>query len=260
MIQEPSDLNWSASSIVEDYTEFSREFFWSSYQWQAAVGLQRSGLTKRGGKILDIGCGPGWMTFILKERSPSSACFGVDLSTEMVEQARVYAQQQQLQDVHFTVSDVLHLPFEDNLFDLVISSSSFRLWGDQLRGLQEAYRVLRPGGLLFISDIGGDMPKERQQMLIENTPPTGRTFVIPALETAFPSAKVEDILRQSNLPDWECRVGGLCGLSPTDREVMDWLVDGFPLRDLQKSFQGKAWARELRQYWICVYLRKPKEE
>ncbi|MGH2509251.1 MAG: class I SAM-dependent methyltransferase, partial [Ktedonobacteraceae bacterium] len=207
----------------------------------------------------------GWITFILKERCPAATCFGIDLSPEMIERARAQARQQGYQDMHFAVSDVLHLPFEANMFDLVMSSSSFRLWGDQLQGLQEAYRVLRPGGLLFISDIGGDIPQEQQKMVMDSTPPAGRTFVIPALETAFPSARFESILRQTGFPDWECRVGGMCGFQPTDREVMDWLGDGFPLRDLQKSLQGKEWAheewaRELRRHWIYIYIRKPKNE
>jgi hypothetical protein len=102
-------------------------------------------------------------------------------------------------------------------------------------------------------------------MIADSTPPAGRTFVIPALATAFPSSKFESILRQTGIPNWECRVGGMCGFNPTDREVMDWLVDGFPLRNLQKSFQGKEWAREewareLRRYWIYVYIYKPKNE
>lgn len=261
MVQDSEPLNWSTTSVVADYTAFSREFFWNSYNWQAAIGLYHSGIIKTGGNILDIGCGPGWITFLLKERCPVATCSGVDLSAEMIERARDLAQERGYEDIHFAVSDVQHLPFKNNAFDLVMSSSSFRLWGNIEAGLREAYRVLRPGGLLFISDIGGDISQEQRQMILETVPRENYVFMAPALETALTRAQVEEILHRSGLQQWECRMGGMCGFQPNERIVVDWLGDGFPLRELQKlssnmDWKQMEWVRELRRSWLYIYIQK----
>ncbi|UFJ42574.1 class I SAM-dependent methyltransferase [Brevibacillus humidisoli] len=257
MIQKPTPPDWSDAPVVENYTDFSREAFWGAYHWQAAVGLYRSGLHKTKGDVLDIGCGPGWLTFILKDMSPEAFCCGLDLSEEMVEAAQTIAQQKQYTDLRFVQGDAGQLPFPDNSFDLVTSCFSFRLWDDQIRGLQEAYRVVRPGGLVYIADISGDVPLEQREQILDAAPQSGRTFLKLAMEMGIPEAEVRELATKTGIPVWECRIGGMGGYLPTQREVLDWVGEGFPLRHLYSLVQGKDWARELGKYWFHLYLEKP---
>lgn len=256
MTQKPIPPDWSDAPVVENYTDFSREAFWGAYHWQAAVGLYRSGLVHKQGDVLDIGCGPGWLTFILKEMAPHNTYYGLDLSTEMVETARQLAEEKGFRDLHVVQGDAVQLPFPDNSFDLVTSCFSFRLWGDPVRGLQEAYRVVRPGGLVYIADISGDVPLAQREQILDSAPQSGRTFLKLAMEMGFAEKRVISFAQQAGVPVWECRVGGLGGYSPTDRIVLDWVGEGFPLRQLYSLVQGKDWARELGKYWLHLYMEK----
>ncbi|MBO8162859.1 MAG: methyltransferase domain-containing protein [Brevibacillus sp.] len=257
MSQKPTAPDWSDAPVVENYTDFSREAFWGAYHWQAAVGLYRSGLRQKKGMILDIGCGPGWLTFILKEMAPQANIDGLDLSEEMVETARLLAAQKGYSNVRFVQGDAVKLPFPDNSFDLVTSCFSFRLWSDPGAGLQEAYRVVKPGGLVYIADIGGDVPLDIRDQILDDAPQSGRTFLKLSMEMGIPLERVREIAAQAAVGPWECRVGGLGGYLPSNREVMDWVNEGFPLRQLFQLVQGKEWARELGKYWIHLYIQKP---
>lgn len=101
-------------------------------------------------KVLDIGCGVGFMARYLNERYGMEV-MGVDVDPEQIECAEEYSKEHD--EVHFAVADATQLPFEDNNFDLVMSFMVIHHIGDWKRTLQEIRRVLKPQGTYIMYEI-----------------------------------------------------------------------------------------------------------
>lgn len=100
-------------------------------------------------KVLDIGSGPGELSMeIAKRLADGGFLQGVDLSPQMIELAKRIAEQQKRKNVAFVTGDALDLEFEDNSFDVVVSSNAFPWVPDRQKFLTEVLRVLKPGGRL----------------------------------------------------------------------------------------------------------------
>ena len=101
------------------------------------------------GTCLDIGTGPGYIGIELAKITNLEVYF-VDMDPEALEKAEKNATACGLDNaVHFVGADVCALPFEDGFADLVVSRGSLWFWEDQIKGLQEIYRVLKTGGVAF---------------------------------------------------------------------------------------------------------------
>ena len=106
------------------------------------------------GKVLDAGTGPGTLVRELARRLPGLQVYGIDLSEDMIGLARAHARREQLEErVHFESGDVAHLPYPDQSFDVVLSTISMHHWFELEQPLRELYRVLRPGGRVWIYDF-----------------------------------------------------------------------------------------------------------
>jgi len=102
-------------------------------------------------RVLDVGCGTGMLLRDLATRLPeASALTGIDAAAGMIEQAGARAADARLSFVQGTAE---RLPFPDQAFDLVISTTSFDHWTDQRAGLAECHRVLVPRGLFVLADM-----------------------------------------------------------------------------------------------------------
>src|SRR5690348_2149956 len=96
------------------------------------------------GRVLDVGCGTGMLLRELARRLPGAATLtGIDAAAGMISQARAKAGDPRMTFVHGTAE---RMPFDDQSFDLVISTTSFDHWADQRAGLAECHRVLARGG------------------------------------------------------------------------------------------------------------------
>jgi SAM-dependent methyltransferase len=106
----------------------------------------------RGGLIVDIGCGPGDLVAELSRRLKETRITGIDLSPSML----LWAGQHATADgrVKFLVGDAAELPFNDASVDLVVSTMSMHHWSDPAEAFAEIDRVLRPGGVALIYDLG----------------------------------------------------------------------------------------------------------
>jgi SAM-dependent methyltransferase len=106
------------------------------------------------GQVLEVGSGPGRLAVQLAELTPGVQVTGLDISPEMVERAISLSANSGVADrVEFRVGDVASLPFADASFDAVVSTFSLHHWPDPAKGLEEIYRVLRPGGVARIYDV-----------------------------------------------------------------------------------------------------------
>ena len=102
-------------------------------------------------QVLDVGCGPGALIQALAVQVTSGIIAGVDLSPVVLRQAaRRTAKTIRAGRVWLQQGSAMALPFADASFDKVISANSAPFWPDQLVGIQEVRRVLRPSGLVAI--------------------------------------------------------------------------------------------------------------
>jgi len=115
---------------------------------------------KPGMKILDVGCGAGSVSMLLAQATgPDGTLHGVDLEPEQLDRARARAEAEGLSNTTFQTADATRLPFKDESFDFIYAKFLLLHLPDPMAALADMYRVLRPGGTLFIYDIdtGGAM-------------------------------------------------------------------------------------------------------
>jgi SAM-dependent methyltransferase len=111
--------------------------------------------------VLDLGSGAGLDAFVARRFVEAEGRVeGVDVTPEMVEKARVNANDLGYDNVHFHEGDIEDLPIEDARFDVALSNCVLNLVPDKARAFNEMHRVLRAGGRFCISDIvvQGDLP------------------------------------------------------------------------------------------------------
>ena len=179
-----------------------------------------------GQTVLDLGAGAGFDAFIAARAvGPTGKVIGVDMTPEMVSKARANARKAGAANIEFRLGEIEALPVADASVDVIISNCVINLCPDKRPVYREAFRVLRPGGRIAVSDVVAReaLPEEVKRDLALHS---------GCLAGATMQDELVEILEEAGFTDVEIRAKG-----NSDEVITSW--------ESKRGFESKVFAAEV---------------
>jgi SAM-dependent methyltransferase len=169
---------------------------------------------KQGDIVLDLGAGGGFDAFLASSKvGPSGKVYGVDMTPEMLSQARSNAIKNGYRNVEFLLGEIEHLPLPNESIDVIISNCVINLSTDKAQVFREAFRVLKNGGRLAISDMVAYKPLPVE--MINN-----KELYCNCISGAMPIDELKKTLSQAGFSDISIETD-----ENTRTFIKDWVPD-----------------------------------
>src|SRR5271165_3636827 len=174
-----------------------------------AIAALRPGET-----VIDLGSGAGFDCFLAaRQVGPGGRVIGVDMTHEMLAKARDNAVRIGARNVEFRLGELEHLPVADNTADIILSNCVINLVPDKAQVFREAFRVLKPGGRLAISDVVNTAPLSADLA-------ADRALICGCVVGAAPAPQIEAWLEEAGFSDIRVTV------KPESRELIKTWAPG----------------------------------
>jgi len=160
-------------------------------------------------KILNVGCGPGWISLKLAQRLPDAEIIGLDGNAKLLNHAKYNKQQENIANVNFINAKPENLSiFSSHSFDAVISFKTFHQWDNPHQAINEFNRILKKKGKFAISDYRRDLKLLAKVSIWFNskTMPTDfRSHWKMMFAKSYSLEEILKILLKTELKDWKIR-------------------------------------------------------
>ena len=193
MIQHKREAYWFYRVLSLGYDDWVNPLFWTPAMRERALAAAR--LDRRDLETLDAGAGTGFTTEGIVEHVDAARVTMLDQSPHQLARA---ARRPRLAGVRRLLGDAEALPFADGSFDRYVSAGSIEYWPDPQRGIAEAYRVVRPGGVAVV--VGPVRPAGRIARALADL-----WMLFPTVEqyrSWFSHAGFGDVEVVAVAPDW----------------------------------------------------------
>jgi ubiquinone/menaquinone biosynthesis C-methylase UbiE len=197
------------------------------------------------GIALEIGAGTGRVTRHIRERIPASAkLIASDINQDMMEEAKKNLSHL---DIEWRTIDAQELPFNDNSIDLIVCCFAYMFVPDKAKGFSEAYRVLKPGGVLLFTTwdrLEKNVPSYIARMIAEEylkepLPESNNLATSMSEESA-----ISPLLQNARFTNISIEKVELLSASPTARDAAYGLVKGGSFYNVIKK-RNSAWIDEM---------------
>jgi ubiquinone/menaquinone biosynthesis C-methylase UbiE len=190
-----------------------------------------------GDTVLDLGSGGGIDCFLAaQEVGHKGKVIGIDMTPEMIEKARENAKKSGYDNVEFRLGEIEDLPVDDNSVDIIISNCVINLSPNKEGVFKEAFRVLKPGGRMVVSDI----------VLLKELPESVRTNLgayIGCLSGAILKNQYIDLIKRAGFRD--------VSIQNESSSSTDWMPNDPTVNAMMRSFEI---SREEAEDVICSIL------
>jgi ubiquinone/menaquinone biosynthesis C-methylase UbiE len=210
---------------VEIYDQMQRRF--RDKGWIETKAIIQNGITE--GTALEVGPGPGYLGLEWLKHTDGTRLTGLDISPDMISVARRNAAEYGFTErTEYVESTGEMMPFDDNEFEASFSNGSLHEWADVPKTLCEIWRVLKPGGRLFVSDLRRDMlAPVKWFMWLVTKPKEIRPGLITSIHAAYTRPEVKALMDESRFKDFTVSCNPM-GLQVVARKEMGFACKTLP--------------------------------